>query len=64
MIMGISGLTDEYSDTSSTWENRENDFYVKPPVSHHPKCQAQQAAVVQRLDNPIHWINRYTVDKC
>ena len=23
-----------------------------------------QAPVVQRLDNAIHWINRYPVDKC
>ena len=23
-----------------------------------------QATVVQRLDNAIHWINRYPVDKC
>ena len=22
------------------------------------------ASVAQRLDNPVHWINRYPVDKC
>ena len=38
----------------------------KLEVYDHPDAVSEsvQAPVVQRLDNAIHWINRYPADKC
>ena len=33
-------------------------------ILQHAVLYSDQAPVVQRLDNAIHWINRYPVDKC
>ena len=33
-------------------------------ILQHAALYSDQAPVVQRLDNAIHWINRYPVDKC